>query len=73
MRLWHNWRMATKSARLNIRVTRQMKATLVSEAKKEKRSLSAFCDILLTLGLLHHVNDLAKPARPKAEAEQVTV
>lgn len=60
--------MATKSEKLHIRVTREMKAALKAEAKRDKRKLSAFCEILLTQGLLQHVSDLAKQQSKEAAA-----
>jgi hypothetical protein len=61
--------MALKSEKLHIRVTREMKSTLKSEAKRDKRKLSSFCEILLSMGLLEHTKQLAEQRR---EAEQVT-
>lgn len=46
--------MATKQAVITVRVLKSKKAVIVSEAKKDRRKLSQFCEILLDLGLRQH-------------------
>lgn len=56
--------MATKDTVVHVRVTKQIKAALQSEARKDKRKLSALCEIILT----NFVGSLQRHNRDKSEA-----
>jgi hypothetical protein len=45
----------TKDVTVTVRVSTQMKKTLESEARKDKRKLSQLCEILLGYGLREHI------------------
>jgi hypothetical protein len=45
----------TKDVTITVRVSTQMKKTLESEARKDKRKLSQLCEILLGYGLREHI------------------